>query len=111
MIDKRPRAAGRRQLQGVDVVLEDDRHAVERAAHASGRALRVGARASAIARGLIDSIARTSGRGDRTRQPRQVLADDVLARVAPAVIASCSCSTVFSKTVNGGARRGAGASH
>ena len=62
MIDQRQRAAGGRQLGRVDVVLEDDRDAVERAAHACRRARSASrARASAIARGLIASTERNVG--------------------------------------------------
>src|SRR6185436_435797 len=40
MVDERERTPGRRQAEHVDVVLERDRDAVERTAHAAGGALR-----------------------------------------------------------------------
>jgi hypothetical protein len=61
MVDERQRAASRRQTEDVDIVLECDRNAVERlrkrpAARSASKVL-----ASAIARGLSASIARSAG--------------------------------------------------
>ena len=103
MIDERARAAGGRQPEHVDVVLEDDRDAVKRAAHAAGGALGV-ARAGVGDRARIERehraerravaiVERAAASGTRGRCPRRSM--------SPRVIASCSCGTVFSKTVNG----------
>ena len=57
VIDQRPRSAGRRQTEDVDVVLEDHRDAVHRAARAGRRrARRRARRASATADGFNASI-------------------------------------------------------
>ncbi len=62
MIDQRQRAAGRGQLHGVDVVLEDDRHAVKRAARAAGSAL-------GIASARVGDGARVDGETERKVGP------------------------------------------
>ena len=104
MVDQGSGAARRGQLRRVDVVLEDDGDAVERAPHVSRppvgiTGLRVGERPRAEGEEGPErrTVAVVQG------QPRQVLADDVLARDnAARVIAFWRSVTVFSMTVNGG---------
>ena len=75
MIEQRERSARGRQLSRVDVVLEDNRDAVKRTAHAPGRAL-------GIARARIGDGARVDGEHGSERrpvaiverQPREILA-------------------------------------
>ena len=92
MFDERPRAAGRRQPEHIDVVLERDRDAVQRTAHAPGRALGVelpclGHDASGSARASIEA----PDRGDRESRAasgtRATMSSDV---VSPRVSASCN---------------------
>ena len=106
MIDQRQRAAGGRQFGRVDVVLEDDRHAVKRTAR------RAPAAALGIARAGVGDGARIDRQHGAERRTVAIVESQIRARysrvmssdvMTPLVIASCSSDTVFSKTVNGAA--------
>ena len=78
MIDERERSARGRQLGRVDVVLEDDRHAVKWTADAAGGALGI-ARAGIGDRAWIDREHRAERRAVAIveREPGEILARDV----------------------------------
>ena len=98
---ERDRAAGRRQVRGLEVVLDDDGNAVERTARTRCAAVRrrVRRRLPALAGSTRSSRSAGGRRGRRPRMRARYSSTSCREVTSPAVMAACSSAIDFSRTL------------